>query len=63
MSRLEINDEEDYIGNIWGWKMSFISLAFIVLVLLLMFGRYRYLKSTGEYDPNKIDTTQIEIID
>ena len=46
-----------------GWKMSFISLAFILLVLLLMFGRYRYLKSTGQYDPNKVDTTQIEIID
>ena len=34
------NSEEEYIGNIWGWKFSFISLGIIVVMLLLMWYRY-----------------------
>ena len=30
----------EYIGNIWGWKFSFISLGIIVAMLLLMLFRY-----------------------
>lgn len=49
------HSEEDYIGNIWGWKWSFIALGFILFVLAIMFGRYTYLKSTGQY-PLKVET-------
>ncbi len=34
------NSDEEYIGNIWGWKFSFISLGIIVAMLLLMWYRY-----------------------
>lgn len=34
------DSEEEYIGNIWGWKFSFISLGIIVAMLLLMWYRY-----------------------
>ena len=34
------NDKDEYLGNIWGWKLSFISLGIIVAMLLLMGIRY-----------------------
>ena len=34
------NDDAEYIGNIWGWKLSFISLGIIVAMFLLMGIRY-----------------------
>lgn len=34
------NSDNEYIGNIWGWKFSFISLGIIVAMLLLMLFRY-----------------------
>jgi len=34
------NPDNEYIGNIWGWKFSFISLGIIVAMLLLMLFRY-----------------------
>ena len=34
------NANNEYIGNIWGWKFSFISLGIIVAMLLLMLYRY-----------------------
>ena len=37
---IQENSESEYIGNIWGWKFSFISLGIIVAMLLLMFYRY-----------------------
>jgi predicted MFS family arabinose efflux permease len=30
----------DYIGNIWGWKFSFIGLALLILLLGLMIYRH-----------------------
>ncbi len=30
----------DYVGNIWGWKFSFIGLALIILLLGLMIYRH-----------------------
>ena len=30
----------DYIGNIWGWKFSFIGLGMILFFVLLMWYRY-----------------------
>ncbi len=37
----------EYIGNIWGWKFSFISLGIILLMIGLMFWRYHYLGLEG----------------
>ena len=36
----------EYIGNIWGWKWSFISLAIILSVVALM--AYRHFTLTEE---------------
>ncbi len=36
----QIQDEEDYIGNIWGWRFSMIGLALILLMLALMIYRH-----------------------
>ncbi len=33
------NPEDDYIGNMWGWKFSFISLGIIILTAILVFSR------------------------
>lgn len=43
--------DKDYIGNIWGWKNSYISLIFIVIMCLLMWWRYEYVK---EHNPDKL---------
>jgi predicted MFS family arabinose efflux permease len=40
------NDEDQYIGNIWGWKLSFVSLGIIVAMLLLMGIRYLTMNKT-----------------
>jgi len=33
-------DNGEYLGNIWGWKFSFISLAVITVLSLYVFYRY-----------------------
>lgn len=43
-------DGQKYLGNIWGWKFSWISLAIILFFLGLMLARYAYMKSTGEWE-------------
>lgn len=54
MSRDNHTDPEvKYIGNIWGWKFSLISLAIILFFFLLMGMRYTYLKQTGQWDAKK----------
>ena len=37
------SEEEEYLGNIWGWKFSFISLALIIIV-----GAFTYLSELNE---------------
>ncbi|GEM_PF-3266444 len=34
------DDQPEYIGNIWGWKFSLISLAIILATMALMVLRY-----------------------
>ncbi|NND08102.1 MAG: hypothetical protein HKN87_17110 [Saprospiraceae bacterium] len=37
-------DETDgYLGNIWGWKISYLSLGLIVFMLTVMMARKCYL--------------------
>lgn len=54
------NKEDQYIGNIWGWKFSWISLGIILFFISLAALRYGYLKYTGEWE--KVQE-QTEIID
>ena len=43
------------MGNIWGWKVSFLSLALILFMIALMGMRYCYLKQQGTYtDPTEL---------
>ena len=34
----------EYIGNIWGWKFSFLALALIILLGITMLARQCYLE-------------------
>jgi len=42
-----IDEESEYIGNIWGWKMSYISLAIILIMFAILGMRYCYLKQNN----------------
>lgn len=42
-----IDEESEYIGNIWGWKMSYISLAVILILFAILGMRYCYLKQNN----------------
>lgn len=44
---------EDYIGNMWGWKFSFISLFFILIFVgwLVYSHHYRVIPESMEKDP------------
>lgn len=37
-------EEPDYIGNIWGWKFSFISLALIIIMSSLIYLKQLYIE-------------------
>jgi predicted MFS family arabinose efflux permease len=37
-----VKDDEEYLGNIWGWKVSYIGLALIVALLALYAYRVTY---------------------
>lgn len=51
------NNGYQYIGNIWGWKFSFISLGIIVAMLLLML--YRHYAVVKTYPPGSDKQTII----
>ncbi|PHN03783.1 hypothetical protein [Flavilitoribacter nigricans] len=49
----------EYIGNIWGWKFSFIGLALILLLLALM--AYRHWKLGVPFGQEQPVQEKIEI--
>lgn len=49
------NNESEYMGNIWGWKFSFVSLGIIVAMILLM--GIRYLTMDKGTMPENLQTT------
>ena len=58
----------EYIGNIWGWKFSFMGLALIVGLVVLMAYRHAQLedappKNTTEQVDTKADSLDNEIIE
>lgn len=55
MTKDKSPEEEEYWGNMWGWKLSFFGLALIVLMLGLMGVRKCQLGQTFEY-PTQIET-------
>lgn len=62
-SNREQQEEWEYIGNIWGWKFSFIGLAVIVSLCLFMWYRYTQLevKPDNFFAPkNEIATDSLE---
>lgn len=44
--------DKEYIGNIFGWKFSFIGFGIIVFMLILYFGAAQYNKN----NPREINT-------
>jgi len=50
-------DEKDdlYIGNIWGWKWSYISLAIILIVMSMAVCRYIIVQPDHLIDPDQVE--------
>ena len=55
-------EEAEYIGNIWGWKVSLLSLAFIVLMLLFVWYRYSLLPDEPTTPSNNVPVDTIGTI-
>ncbi len=54
----KLPDNDEYLGNMWGWKVSYWSLAFIVLVFTVMVARSCYLEKNPQdrvLEPEKIE--------
>lgn len=51
-----LTGDGEYVGNIWGWRFSRISLGIILFFLCLMLMRYYYLVQTGNYPVNAEET-------
>ncbi|MEM6321384.1 MAG: hypothetical protein AAF960_27250 [Bacteroidota bacterium] len=54
--QLGIEESDEYIGNMWGWKVSYIGLAVLIFLIALYFYRATYhpQKVTGP-SPIKIE--------
>ncbi len=56
MSEQKGGEKNDiYIGNIWGWKWSFISLAIILIVMSMAVCRYIIVQPDQLFDPDQIE--------
>jgi len=55
-------DEQEYMGNIWGWKFSIIGLVLIILFGFLLWYRVNVMDipiNKQEASPFRQDTTQV----
>ena len=52
----EKSEEDNYIGNIWGWKFSFISLGLILFMLALM--SIRYCQTKDQVPPQQMELSK-----
>ena len=43
--------EEEYLGNIWGWTVSYIGLALLTFLIALYFYRATYYPQNVTTDP------------
>jgi predicted MFS family arabinose efflux permease len=56
MSENQGGEKEDiYIGNIWGWKWSYISLAIILIVMLMAVCRYIIVQPDHLFEPEQTE--------
>jgi hypothetical protein len=56
MSEKQGDENDDlYIGNIWGWKWSYISLAIILIVMSMAVCRYIIVQPDQLIDPDQIE--------
>jgi hypothetical protein len=56
MSEQNGSEKDDlYIGNIWGWKWSYISLAIILIVMSMAVCRYIIVQPDQLIDPEQIE--------
>lgn len=53
-------DPDEYIGNMWGWKVSYVGLGVLVFLIALYFYRATYYPQNIE--PATVTTTE-EVID
>ena len=51
-------DDDQYMGNIWGWKFSLFSLALLIILLIIAFFRYQHIKKTEIAPTIKIESQQ-----
>lgn len=51
------NEEVEYLGNMWGWRLSFIGLGLIVFLVGIMVYRNKVLGVT--YDTSKMEPTEL----
>ena len=54
-------DEDEYLGNVWGWKFSLWGLAIILLLTFLMYYRHGVLGvplQTEESPPSPVETSR-----
>jgi len=52
---LDEYDDGEYLGNIWGWKFSFISLA--VIIVLSAYVLYSYATQEVPIEPSHQEPT------
>ena len=50
------SEEEEYIGNIWGWKWSLISLAIILFFISIAVCRYMVVQPDRLIIPEEVET-------
>ncbi len=50
-----------YVGNVWGWKFSYLSLVIILVTLAAVLARYCYVKThyPERFHESNRDTTMI----
>jgi hypothetical protein len=46
-SQRQKEDEMEYVGNMWGWKFSFISLGIIIVFVILWIISENYTPGSG----------------
>ncbi len=51
----ESGDEEEYIGNMWGWKFSAFSGLLVLLVFILTLPQQCTYWKTGSQEKNQLD--------
>ena len=58
---------DEYIGNIWGWKLSFVSLGIIIFFGLLIYYRHNYIspleKPTDLFETPQVRPTSTDTVE